>query len=71
MSAYSTNIRKIINRNRKYVVSLKVQESIKYGANLYEIRMEEDMHDDDEDSKKTVNMIVPEEEIQRALNDRW
>lgn len=38
MSAYSNNIRKVINRNRKYVVSLKVEESIKYGANLYELR---------------------------------
>ena len=53
------------------MVSLKVQESIKYGANLYEIRMEEDLHDEDEDSKRPVNMIVPEEEIQKVLNDRW
>jgi hypothetical protein len=53
------------------VVSMKVQESIKYGANLYEIRMEEDLHDEDEDSKRPVNMIVPEEEIQKVLNDRW
>jgi hypothetical protein len=38
MSAFSNNIRKIINRNRKYIINLKVQESIKYGANLYEFR---------------------------------
>jgi len=38
MSTFSNNIRKIINRNRKYIINLKVQESVKYGANLYEFR---------------------------------
>ena len=45
MSAYSNIIRKVINRNRKYIVNLKVQESIKYGANLYEFRAEENIND--------------------------
>ena len=63
MSTYSNNIRKIINRNRKYIINLKVQESIKYGANLYEFRAEENLHDDEEDNKKPVNIIIPTEEI--------
>ena len=47
MSSYSNNIRKIINRNRKYVINLKVQETIQYGANLYEIRIDEGIDDDE------------------------
>ncbi len=63
MSAYSNNIRKVINRNRKYIVNLQVQESIKYGANLYEFRVEENINDNDEENKKPMNVIVPTEEI--------
>jgi hypothetical protein len=63
MSAYSNNIRKVINRNRKYIVNLQVLESIKYGANLYEFRLEENINENDEESKKPMNVIVPTEEI--------
>ncbi len=63
MSAYSNNIRKLINRNRKYIVNLQVQESIKYGANLYEFRAEENINDNEEETKKPMNLIVPTEEI--------
>lgn len=35
MSAYTSNIRKIINRNKKYIINLAVAESVKYGANVY------------------------------------
>lgn len=48
MSGYTVNIRKITNRNKKYVINLTVSESIKYGANLYEFRAE-DVNDDYED----------------------
>jgi hypothetical protein len=40
MSGYSNNIRKIINRNKKYVTNLAVAESVKYGANIYEFHVE-------------------------------
>jgi hypothetical protein len=62
MSTYSLNIRKVINRNRKYIVNLQVQESINYGANIYEFRVEENI-DEEEESKKPMNIIIPTEDI--------
>lgn len=41
MGTFTNNIRKIINRNKKYVINLAVAESVKYGGNVYEFRMEE------------------------------
>lgn len=38
MSDYSNRIRRIINRNRKYIIRMKVDEVVKYGNNVYEIR---------------------------------
>jgi len=35
MSSFTGNIRKIINRNKKYVINLSVSESVKYGGNIY------------------------------------
>ncbi len=39
MSTYSNQIRKIINRNKKYVINLVVAETVRYGGNLYEFRI--------------------------------
>ena len=41
MSTFTNNIRKIINRNKKYIINLAVGESVKYGANVYEFRLED------------------------------
>jgi hypothetical protein len=35
MSAFTHNIKKIINRNKKYIINLAVSESVKYGTNVY------------------------------------
>jgi hypothetical protein len=40
MSTYSGGIRKIINRNKKYVISLTVSETVRCGNNVYEFRIE-------------------------------
>lgn len=66
MTNYSTQIRKIINRNRKYIVNLTVQESIRLGANVYEIRID-DIEDETESNNKAMNVIVPETEILRII----
>ncbi len=69
MSAYTNNIRKIINRNKKYVINLAVGESIKVGANVYEFRLEDlgDI-DDDDNNKKQVVAPINTEEIARVVN---
>jgi hypothetical protein len=55
MSAFTNNIRKIINRNKKYVVNLAVAESVKYGGNVYEFRLDNlGEAEDAEESKKKV-----------------
>lgn len=38
MGDYSNRIRKIINRNKKYLIRMKVEQTIKYGNNVYELR---------------------------------
>lgn len=38
MGDYSNRIRRIINRNKKYLNKLKVEQTYKYGSNVYEIR---------------------------------
>ncbi len=35
MATFTNNIRKIINRNKKYIINLAVADSVKYGANVY------------------------------------
>lgn len=35
MSTYSTQIKRIVNRNKKYVIHLAVKETIKHGGNIY------------------------------------
>lgn len=70
MSSYTNNIRKIINRNKKYVINLTVQESVKYGANIYEFRVE-DIKDDEDDNKKAVSVIIPQKEIEDLIEGKW
>ena len=43
------------------MIDLKVQESMKYGTNLYEIRIDDGrfQEEENEEGKKAVNMIVP------------
>lgn len=41
MSTFTHNIRKIVNRNKKYIINLAVSDSVKYGANVYEFRTED------------------------------
>lgn len=41
MATYSNNIRKIINRNKKFVIHLAVSETIRHGGNIYEFRIED------------------------------
>ena len=48
MSAYTNNIRKIVNRNKKYVINLAVAESIKVGTSVYEFRIDNLADNDDE-----------------------
>jgi hypothetical protein len=48
MAGFTNNIRKIVNRNKKYIINLAVAESVKYGANIYEFRLEDPMEHDDE-----------------------
>lgn len=38
MSEYSNRIRRIVNRNKKYIIRMKVEQTLKYGNNVYEIR---------------------------------
>lgn len=61
MATYSNQIRKIINRNKKYVIHLAVKETIKHGGNIYEFRIEDlaNMEDEDEKSKKVQASIEP------------
>ena len=40
MGTYSNQIRKITNRNKKYVINLAVAESVRHGGNLYEFRVD-------------------------------
>ncbi len=42
MSDFTLGIRRIINRNKKYIINLAVTESVKYGANVYEFRMDDE-----------------------------
>ncbi len=35
MGDYGNRIRKIINRNKKYIIKMKIEHTIKYGTNIY------------------------------------
>lgn len=35
MGDFSDRIRRVINRNKKYVIRLKVDQTFRYGGNVY------------------------------------
>lgn len=63
MSDYSNRIRRIINRNKKYLIKLKVQQTLRYGNNIYEIREVDEnvLEQGDEQIAKPTQIIVPQE----------
>lgn len=38
MSEFSERIKRIVNKNKKYVIKFKVDQTVRYGTNVYEIR---------------------------------
>ena len=48
MSVYGDKIQRITNRNKKYIINYKVDKVIRLGQNIYEIRMTDDLLDEDE-----------------------
>lgn len=71
MSTFTNNIRKIINRNKKYIINLAVAESVKYGANVYEFRLDEAAdHDEENERKQSQQITFPEEEVAKVVTER-
>lgn len=71
MSTFTHNIRKIVNRNKKYIINLAVSDSVKYGANVYEFRMEDpNEQEEHEERKQSQNFTFPEEEINRVVAEK-
>lgn len=74
MGEFTTKIRRIINKNKKYVIKLKVEQTVKYGTNIYEIR-----EIDEKILKNNDNVVVtappppviPEEEISKMVEGKW
>lgn len=71
MSTYSNQIRKIINRNKKYVINLAVAESVRHGGNLYEFRIDNiaDYKEQEETSKKVTVALDPQQ-VTKVVEDR-
>lgn len=71
MGTYSNQIRKIISRNKKYVINLAVAESVRHGGNLYEFRIEDlaDIQDPEDSTKKAPPPLDPAE-IARIVDQR-
>lgn len=71
MATFTNNIRKIINRNKKYIINLAVNESVKYGANLYEFRLDDtNEHEQESERKQSQQITFPEEEVARVVTER-
>lgn len=71
MSAYTSNIRKIINRNKKYIINLAVAESVKYGANVYQFRIDEASDHQETDHKApNQNFVIPQDEIAKIVTEK-
>lgn len=71
MSTYTSNIRKIINRNKKYIINLAVAESVKYGANVYQFRIDEPSDPQETDVKAlNQNVVIPEDEIAKVVSEK-
>lgn len=62
MTTYSGGIRKIINRNKKYVINLAVSETVRCGNNVYEFRLENmaDQDEEEDNKKKVVAAVNPD-----------
>ena len=73
MSDYSNKIKRIVNRNKKYLIKLKVDQTIKYGTNVYEIREMDEilMREEEETVAKPAPVIVPEDEIASIVEEKW
>lgn len=63
MGEFGKRIHRIINRNKKYIIKLKIEHTVKYGTNVYELReIDEGMLQADEDNaSKPPQVIIPEE----------
>jgi len=71
MGTYSGGIRKIINRNKKYVTDLAVAETVRCGNNVYEFRVDNLADaEDEEDTKKKVVASVDPQEIARVVTEQ-
>ncbi len=71
MSTYTSSIRKIINRNKKYIINLAVAESVKYGANVYQFRIDEGSDHEETDQKtQNQNFVIPEDEIAKIVTQK-
>lgn len=71
MSTFTHNIRKIVNRNKKYIINLAVNDSVKYGANVYEFRTEDpNEQEEHEERKQSQNFTFPEEEVGRVVAEK-
>ena len=71
MSTFTHNIRKIVNRNNKYIINLAVNDSVKYGANVYEFRLEDpNEQEEHEERKQSQNFTFPEEEVTRVVAEK-
>jgi predicted transcriptional regulator len=71
MASFTNGIRKIVNRNKKYIINLAVAESVKYGANVYEFRLEDpNEHEEENERKQSQQIALPEEEITRVVTER-
>lgn len=38
MADYSNRIKRITTKNKKYLIRMKVEQTVKYGTNTYELR---------------------------------
>ena len=70
MATYSNNIRKIINRNKKFVIHLAVAETIRHGGSIYEFRIEDYIDHEDESSKKNITQSVNPEVIVAIVEEK-
>ena len=73
MADYSNKIRRVINRNKKYLIRLKVQQVLKYGEIVYELREidESIMKEEEEVVAKPAPVIIPEEQINQIIEQKW
>ena len=71
MNTYSVSIKKITNRNKKYVVNLAVAQTLRCGGNLYEFRVQNlaDIDEDEDSAEKIVAAIDPQQIITLNISE--